>query len=490
MHNTKPFLFMITAGLILASSASAQTIDPAIIEMAVFGIDKNSGTMARYDFDTGQTKSIGTLRDAGNNPMTGVNASAYIPGFQNIFAFWTNPSDALSYLVYVNSETADATVVGQSLGAGEFSGATSALVPVEGSTTGETKWTVFALQHAEAEEDDTIPFDIIDDILVPSKPYYAKVTVLGAAISYGGYYNMPVTTKFQIGSVSYTPFGSFDKAVSGNVNDNHNPREYVFPNQYAAGTAVTTIGKSWKKKRWSYSGSKNGHWKKHLTVSGSTPTQQLVVLRDGDDVPQIPGFLNQANIVVFVEDYVDPTTNKIVLDENQAIFLFELGTTYMSSPAADYQDLVVLVTLAQDPTDFADSDDDDADEGDASRLLQVNHHTGGYVQLMTLDNIYDGLATGDGETFVANKGNLLYKIDTHSQTETLIGAIDYDNTFGLEFAGYTLMGFETDSDKLVPIDVLTGNTIGTPAALGMNDLGTIILMPLSDDPANNADSYD
>ncbi|MAG17639.1 MAG: hypothetical protein CMJ21_06160, partial [Phycisphaerae bacterium] len=240
MHNTKPFLFMITAGLILASSASAQTIDPAIIEMAVFGIDKNSGTMARYDFDTGQTKSIGTLRDAGNNPMTGVNASAYIPGFQNIFAFWTNPSDALSYLVYVNSETADATVVGQSLGAGEFSGATSALVPVEGSTTGETKWTVFALQHAEAEEDDTIPFDIIDDILVPSKPYYAKVTVLGAAISYGGYYNMPVTTKFQIGSVSYTPFGSFDKAVSGNVNDNHNPREYVFPNQYAAGTAVTT----------------------------------------------------------------------------------------------------------------------------------------------------------------------------------------------------------------------------------------------------------
>ena len=109
---------------------------------------------------------------------------------------------------------------------------------------------------------------------------------------------------------------------------------------------------------------------------------------------------------------------------------------------------------------------------------------------MTLDNIYDGLATGDGETFVANKGNQLYKIDTHSQTETLIGAIDYDNTFGLEFAGYTLMGFETDSDKLVPIDVLTGNTIGTPAALGMNDLGTIILMPLSDDPANNADSYD
>ena len=369
MHNTKPFLFMITAGLILASSASAQTIDPAIIEMAVFGIDKNSGTMARYDFDTGQTKSIGTLRDAGNNPMTGVNASAYIPGFQNIFAFWTDPSDALSYLVYVNSETADATVVGQSLGAGEFSGATSALVPVEGSTTGETKWAVFALQHAEAEEDDTIPFDIIDDILVPSKPYYAKVTVLGAAISYGGYYNMPVTTKFQIGSVSYTPFGSFGKAVSGNVNDNHNPREYVFPNQYAAGTAVTTIGKSWKKKRWSYSGSKNGHWKKHLTVSGSTPTQQLVVLRDGDDVPQIPGFLNQANIVVFVEDYVDPTTNKIVLDENQAIFLFELGTTYMGSPAADFQDLVVLVTLAQDPTDFADSDDDDADEGDASRLL-------------------------------------------------------------------------------------------------------------------------
>ena len=42
----------------------------------------------------------------------------------------------------------------------------------------------------------------------------------------------------------------------------------------------------------------------------------------------------------------------MVLSKNQAIYLFELGTTNTGSSAFDLQDLVVLVTLAVDPNDL------------------------------------------------------------------------------------------------------------------------------------------
>jgi len=47
---------------------------------------------------------------------------------------------------------------------------------------------------------------------------------------------------------------------------------------------------------------------------------------------------------------VDTATRRIKLLENQAIFLFEIGTTNLNSSAADFQDLVLLVTLARDPS--------------------------------------------------------------------------------------------------------------------------------------------
>ena len=92
----------------------------------------------------------------------------------------------------------------------------------------------------------------------------------------------------------------------------------------------------------------------HLTAKSGDNSQQVIVLRDGSSVPSIPGFANQANLAVFVEPYVNVATQKIVLDDNQAIYLFELGTTNLASPAADFQDLVILVTLATDPAYFFD----------------------------------------------------------------------------------------------------------------------------------------
>ena len=70
-------------------------------------------------------------------------------------------------------------------------------------------------------------------------------------------------------------------------------------------------------------------------------SKHVYVLREGDAVPDIDGFLDQGNVVSFLTDYID--NNKINIGKNDVIYLFELGTTNTKSAAADFQDLVVLV---------------------------------------------------------------------------------------------------------------------------------------------------
>ena len=62
-------------------------------------------------------------------------------------------------------------------------------------------------------------------------------------------------------------------------------------------------------------------------------------------MPAIEPFQNQSSIETFLQGYIDDATDTVILDDNQAIFLYELGTTDLLSSAADFQDLVVLVTL-------------------------------------------------------------------------------------------------------------------------------------------------
>ena len=659
------FLCAAALGAMLPATAFAQGTGPDLIGWTMFGINRDSGLMSRYDFADHQLNSIDAVRIDGGGALLGIDAAAYIPGHQNVIALWSDPSDNLTKLVYINCETASAAVVGQDLGPGHATGAVAAGMPVEGNATtfdglddftemphldeymmdngtvmfsfkaedtsgiqgmfskdssgydtgghltvylngsnlkvrlqsttesqyipssqsiepgvwyhlaftfgsdgmklyldgtevaastytggvgstsggdgnsepivigasstgsddglstplrdffagrigdlavldfamsaGEVaaraaegkKWAVYAIQNVESEEEDGVDFAIEDDTIVPTEPFAAKITVLGAAISYGGQYDMPVTVKCEIAGEVHTPMGPFDKAVDGNVNDDNNPRHHVFPNIYPAGTPIDVIGRAWKKKKSWYSGNKNWHWQIHRTIDGSnSESPYVIVLRDDDDVPDIEGFLDQGNVVEFIQDYIDSETNTISLDENQVIFLFELGVTNLSSPAADFQDLVVLCTLANDPADFSEEDDDDDQAGPASRLIKVNHITGGFAQLMTLDRVYDGLATTDGTVFYATLDQTLYQIDTDEQTETLIGSTVDSNLFGLEFAGPTLLGFEIAGNNLAAISLETGGSAGSVPDPGMSDLGTIIFMPIDQDPAKQPKGYD
>jgi len=92
----------------------------------------------------------------------------------------------------------------------------------------------------------------------------------------------------------------------------------------------------------------------YMTAKSGDDSQQVIVLRNGSDVPAIDAFQDQTNLAAFVDPYVNVATGKIVLQDNQAIYLFELGTSNLSSSAADFQDLVIMVTLATDPVYFFD----------------------------------------------------------------------------------------------------------------------------------------
>lgn len=197
-----------------------------------------------------------------------------------------------------------------------------------------------------AEEDDIVEFEIDEGTVILEEKASAGYKILGAAISYGGQYDMPVTTKVRFiepdgNNDMIEPFGSYGSATGGNVNGT-SAKSFYAPKIYEPGTELTVIAKSWKKRYSSYSGSKDSHWRKYMEVD-SNSSRNVKVLRDGDTVPQIAGFLNQGNIESFLGGYI--TNGKVTIDKNQAIFLYELGTTNLDSASADFQDCVVLVTL-------------------------------------------------------------------------------------------------------------------------------------------------
>jgi len=91
----------------------------------------------------------------------------------------------------------------------------------------------------------------------------------------------------------------------------------------------------------------NAHYGSFNATYDSTNTNQCKTLVNGSTVPPWQGFGGQHSILQCVQPYVNTQTGKMQLANNQTIFLFELGMNavlYPTSPATDFQDLVVLLT--------------------------------------------------------------------------------------------------------------------------------------------------
>lgn len=206
-----------------------------------------------------------------------------------------------------------------------------------------------AVQAGEA-----IDFTISDGRVVPSEDFAVKVSVLGAAITLNGA-DMPVTVKVNINGRAFSPFGDAEDPYTGNINDRASPRHFIVQETFDERSSIDVTATSWRP-----SGSV------YLSRNSHEASPSVKVLRDGDPAPKIAGFEHQAEAVDFVRDYIDPQTNTMVLDENQSIYLFELGTARLKSAAADFQDLVVLVTLGESPEALAA---DDAEEAEGSNNM-------------------------------------------------------------------------------------------------------------------------
>ncbi|MCH2205366.1 MAG: hypothetical protein MK132_05810 [Lentisphaerales bacterium] len=97
-----------------------------------------------------------------------------------------------------------------------------------------------------------------------------------------------------------------------------------------------------KKNSTKKSGDYESHWTEYMEVDDHNSTKTIILVNDAP-VPNIEGCLDQGDLESFLKDFIDDEGN-IVLEGNEIIILFELGTTNMESSAADFLDLVILVT--------------------------------------------------------------------------------------------------------------------------------------------------
>ena len=193
----------------------------------------------------------------------------------------------------------------------------------------------------EKTEEGNDKFDIDDGKITPKDTYIVTAKVLGAAIEIPGQYELMVTTRIKIGDEIFECWGDWNNATESNVND-HQVHTWTSDREFDM-LPISAQGKSWKKYGQS--------WRPFITVDSETKPQMVKILKNGDTIPNLLPWNNQSNIEDFIQGFLDLETNTITLNENEAIFLFELGTTDPHSAAADYQDLVVLISLGEpEPT--------------------------------------------------------------------------------------------------------------------------------------------
>ncbi|BCU78508.1 hypothetical protein [Luteolibacter sp. LG18] len=76
-----------------------------------------------------------------------------------------------------------------------------------------------------------------------------------------------------------------------------------------------------------------------------TTSPNVVMLKNGDAVPDTTPAFQQGEIESFLKPYINSTTKKISIGPKDLIILYELGQTDTKASGFDLQDLVMLVTF-------------------------------------------------------------------------------------------------------------------------------------------------
>ena len=181
-----------------------------------------------------------------------------------------------------------------------------------------------------------VDFNLHHGELTGTQPYAFFVEVLGTAITYKKT-RLPVFADLNLAGGKIYPWKHASLYNGSNLNDGGKKPLYVHPELVAANTPLTVKAVSYIKQ--------GRYWNLLMTANTAHRSPQVIVLKNGDPAPQIGGFDGQADASSYVSDYIE--NGRMKLHVNQAIYLFELGTDKLNSSSADFQDLVVMVTLAE-----------------------------------------------------------------------------------------------------------------------------------------------
>jgi len=202
--------------------------------------------------------------------------------------------------------------------------------------------TITRISAADVEPQDLNPqeFNIDDGSIIPTVEYDANFKVIGAEFGYSNGSPLPITADIQVDGVWQKPWGN-PQSTSGNINDDWGPlatTDFSISN-VAADVPINLMLQSW---------TSGPYMTAYSNVEATQSSPQILVLRNGD-VPQWfdPAYPDQTPIIELLADYIDPTSGTIVLEDNQVIYLSELGTSNPNSSAWDMQDAVILVSLSE-----------------------------------------------------------------------------------------------------------------------------------------------
>lgn len=466
-----------------SDSSSDGSSDPDLSDAeytrVVYGINRENGALRRYNFSPAEgesaAKGIGNVHTSDGSVLRGIDAGAFLPGLRNMFAFHKPDGAKQTRLTYVSLDHADkgqAGYVGQPMGTAAVTGAT-----MVGSE-------LYAIQSPPK-----INFDLQGKSLITREKAAAKVEVLGAAITSNGK-DVPVSVQIDAGGTMHEPFGDFSNVRAGDINDRKNPRTYTLPDKLPSGSTINVTAQSWL-----YGWHKeNGDWKKgwheYLQVNSASDPDHLIVLRDGDTVPDIEPLRDQGSVASFVSAYVNEERGTVSLQKNQAIYLFELGSSDLSTTAADFQDLVLLVTLSPDRESL---EQNDTDVAAPPRLVRVDTKTAKVEEVvMPLRVGYESLAYDSSESvFYATHNDTVYEIDPAGSSEEHYESFDGAAMRAMAFAGWKLSSFEeAQNQKLWPVNPDVLQAVGGAKDIQMNNLGTMIFAKPEQLPSHDPEAYD
>ncbi len=176
-----------------------------------------------------------------------------------------------------------------------------------------------------------VQFEITEEQVIPGQDFEASIMVLGSELSgSGGVGDVPTEVKVTIGGSvvktwSDVRYAEGDAHVDGAWQPPLSSFYYKVPGSFDAGTPITISGRFYS----SYYGI-------NKTISSTSNTDHLRVLRNGDSAPGMAGSSGQTGVEDFLEGYI--TDGEITITENQAIFLFDYNTLNSSYPYDSYEE--------------------------------------------------------------------------------------------------------------------------------------------------------